>query len=196
MRICPWFLVFKINLLRSSKSSQFALLSVEMVSLRLLGVVTTASASLWMALETCLDQAPAIQGTNEHVMRAWSSPVSGTAVVLSPPAGRHSMLAICWQVHISHCGELKWLSRQKKSFISSSLRIPRLWFGIKHLLHDPASRPVPFLPQRLRLEASCASTGGRKFARRLDLVRIKASCHRISFFNYLRRGSQTFNVSV
>ena len=53
-----------------------------------------------------------------------------------PPAARHSTLAICWQVHISHCGELKWWNRQKKSFICSSLRLPRLWFGIKHLLHD------------------------------------------------------------
>lgn len=63
-----------------------------MVSLSLLGVVTTASASLWMALETCLDQALAIQGTNEHVMRAWSSPVSGTAVVLPPLLGDTA----CW----------------------------------------------------------------------------------------------------
>lgn len=73
MKICPWSLVFKINLLRSSERSEFALLTVEMVSLILWGVVTTASVSPWMALETCLDQALAIQGTNEHVMRAWSS---------------------------------------------------------------------------------------------------------------------------
>lgn len=55
------------------RDQSLLLLAVEMVSLILWGVVTTASVSPWMALETCLDQALAIQGTNEHVMRAWSS---------------------------------------------------------------------------------------------------------------------------
>lgn len=50
---------------------------------------------------------PQLYTTNEHVMRILSFPVSGTAVALSPPAARHSTLAICWQVHISHCRELK-----------------------------------------------------------------------------------------
>lgn len=130
------FLVLKTNFLGSSKRSVHVvcLLLVEIMS-HILG----CSKQSWLPpgfWRRAWFRPWLYRRTNEHVMRVSSFPVSGTAVALSPPAARHSTLAICRQVHISHCRELKWLNRQKKSFICSSLRIPRLWFGIKHLLHD------------------------------------------------------------
>ena len=133
-----WFLVLKTNLLGSSKRSGQVVHLILVESMSLTPGRSQQSCScpaLWVP-EKGLVRAWLNRRTNEHVMRVSSLPDSGTAVALSPPAARHSTLAICWQVRISHCRELKWLNRQKKSFICSSLRIPRLWFGIKHLLHD------------------------------------------------------------
>lgn len=70
-------------------------------------------------------------GMSPPAVSSRPGPSCGTA-----PTARRSTRAICWQVHISRCGELEGWDRQERSFICSSLRVPSLGVGIKHLLHD------------------------------------------------------------